>query len=212
MHRDRVKDEMMRRAEAWGAEPTTAPAGAQRPSDTLLVSGDGPLVAGAAPPRPPTGGGSSSGMEGPLPAEVRAMIHANCTGETAEQAELYARRLLSTHRRVRVYREELSAANEELEDLRQLTTKHHLVSQALRDEIVGIDEKIQQLLNERHLCEVQLQQEAHVVNRHESKKEEAERRVNVLRTTIDNIARETQKGHLLLRQLVPQLQIENYCS
>lgn len=151
-------------------------------------------------------------MEGPLPAEVRSIIHASCSGEGAEHAEIYARRLLSTHRRVRVYREELSAAVEESEDIKQVLKKNVLICDALKQEIGGIDAKIQMLLNERQLCQVQLESESRTLQRNEAKQEEAERRVDVLRTTIDNITRETQRGHMLLRQLVPNLQIENYCT
>lgn len=150
-------------------------------------------------------------MEGPLPAEVRAIIHSTCNGDAAEQAEVYSRRLLSTHRRVRVYREELSAAVEESDDIKQVLKKNTLVCDALKQEIAGIDAKIQMLLNERQMCQVQLETEARSLARNEAKRDEADRRVEVLRNTIDNITRETQRGHMLLRQLVPNLQIENYC-
>lgn len=215
MDKNRVKEEMMRRASAWGAAgvgasmegatQSTAPSGGG--GNSLVISSSHSLD------RPGSVGGSGSGtMEGPLPAEVRSIIHASCSGDAAEQAEIYARRLLSTHRRVRVYREELGAAVEETEDITGVIKKNTLICDALKQEIGGIDAKIQMLLNERQLCQVQLETEARSLQRNESKREEAERRVDVLRTTIDNITRETQRGHMLLRQLVPNLQIENYCT
>jgi hypothetical protein len=215
MASQRVRDEMARRANAWntpdatvgGGPPATAPHGgpaAVRGSiaDALVLTG-GDVRPGSS--------GLSSTMEGPLPAEARAIIHGACSGDAAEQAEVYARRLLSTHRRVRVYREELQFAAEEVEDIKQLTQKNGLVCDALQREMQNIDERIAALMGERQLCQMQLEQEGKTLQRNEAKKEEATRRVDLLRSTIDNIARETQKGHMLLRQLVPNLQIENYC-
>lgn len=198
-----IQGEMARRAQAWG----TAAGGEEasnHPPDTLVVaqSRDGSL-------RPTSS--SSAGMEGPLPAEARALIHSSCTGDAAEQAETYARRLLSTHRRVRVYREELQYAVEEVDDIRQVAQKNAIVCDALEQEMKDIDSRIQALLSEKQMCQVQWEQERAVLQRNEGKRAEAERRVDVLRNTIDNITRETQRGHMLLRQLVPNLQIENYC-
>ena len=229
MASSRVREEMNKRANAWGLSdaasagpaPPTAPHGnshqhfagggnvgtmrmsADANSLVLTGSGGGDLRPGSS--------GLASTMEGPLPAEARSIIHAACSGESAEQAEVYARRLLSTHRRVRVYREELQFAAEEVDDIKQVSQKNSLVCDALQREMTSIDEKISALMSERQLCQMQLEQEARTLQRNEAKKEEAQRRVELLRSTIDNIARETQKGHMLLRQLVPNLQIENYC-
>lgn len=205
-----IRDEMSRRAQAWGGGEDSGSGG--HAPDTLVVSQsrDGALL------RPTSGAGGSSssaggGMEGPLPAEARALIHASCTGDAAEQAETYARRLLSTHRRVRVYREELQYAVEEVDDIRQVAQKNSIVCDALEKEMKDIDARIQALLSEKQMCQVQYEQERSTLQRNEGKRFEAERRVEVLRNTIDNITRETQRGHMLLRQLVPNLQIENYC-
>lgn len=213
MDKSKIRDDMQRRAQAWGAaeEPRTS-AGSGAFPDTLVVSSSHDNGALGGRPLSHGGGGQQGGMEGPLPAEVRAIIHSSCSGDASEQAEIYARRLLSTHRRVRVYREELQSAVEEVEDVKGVLKKNTLVCDALKQEIGGIDAKIQMLLNERQMCQVQLESEARILTRNESKKDEAERRVEVLRGTIDNITRETQRGHMLLRQLVPNLQIENYCS
>ena len=221
---NRAREEMIRRANAWGLAgeapsssgpaPPTAPHG-NHPShhnNNMRMSADSNslVLTGGADLRPGSSGLGQT-MEGPLPAEARSLIHAACTGESAEQAEVYARRLLSTHRRVRVYREELQFAAEEVEDIKQVSQKNALVCDALQREMTNIDEKIAALMSERQLCQMQFEQEAKTLQRNEAKKEEAQRRVELLRATIDNIARETQKGHMLLRQLVPNLQIENYC-
>jgi hypothetical protein len=205
---------MIRRANAWnvpdsGGPPATAPHG----SSAVRASGgvDANALALTSSDLRPGSSGLATTMEGPLPAEARSIIHAACSGEAAEQAEIYARRLLSTHRRVRVYREELQFAAEEVEDIKQVTQKNMLVCDALQREMKAIDEKISALMSERQMCQMQLEQEGKALQRNDSKKDEAQRRVELLRSTIDNIARETQKGHMLLRQLVPNLQIENYC-
>lgn len=214
MDKQRIKEDMLRRASAWGSAGASAEVGSSPPTaygNGGAASSSNNLLVSSSVDRP--GSVSSGGtMEGPLPAEVRSIIHTTCSGDGAEQAEIYARRLLSTHRRVRVYREELGAAVEESDDIKQVLKKNTLICDALKQEISGIDAKIQMLLNERQLCQVQLESESRTLQRNESKREEAERRVDVLRTTIDNITRETQRGHMLLRQLVPNLQIENYCT
>jgi hypothetical protein len=222
MANSRVRDEMARRANAWtapDAAPGTAPHGGVPRSSaaqavaseaTALVLSTG--VSDGLRPLSSSAGLGATTMEGPLPAEARSIIHTACSGEAAEQAEVYARRLLSTHRRVRVYREELQFASEEVDDIKQVAQKNLLVCEALQREMTSIDEKINALMSERQMCQLQLDQEKKVMQRNEAKKDEAQRRVELLRSTIDNIARETQKGHMLLRQLVPNLQIENYCS
>lgn len=151
------------------------------------------------------------GMEGPLPSEARAIIYQNCAGETAEQAEVYARRLLSTHRRVRVYKEELSAAVEEVQDMNDCLEKSSLVQTALSHELNDLDARIAALQRERELVQHQTDQEQHNSGRYASKHGEAKQRVDVLRTTIDSIAKDTQRGQMMLQQLVPNLQIDNYC-
>jgi hypothetical protein len=204
MDKGRIREDMQRRANAWASGPdlTNSPPPSRDDSQGAVIARTSSA----------SGMERQGGMEGPLPAEVRALIHGSCSGEAAEQAEVYARRLLSTHRRVRVYREELSAAVEEVDDIKSVAKKNTLVCDALKQEISSIDAKIQMLLNERQMCQVQLESEARNLARNEGKLNEGDRRVEVLRNTIDNITRETQRGHMLLRQLVPNLQIENYCT
>ncbi|KAH9600215.1 hypothetical protein LSM04_008156 [Trypanosoma melophagium] len=159
-----------------------------------------------------TGGGHTSLLEGPLPAEVREIIYSQCSGEDAEVAERHARRLLSTNRRVRVYREELRSAMEEVRDVAGIVQRHHTVQQALRREVEELDARIAQLLRERQVCEVQQQQEEQASQRMEAKLRDANERVEVLRSTIDNITKESMTGYLLLQQLVPNLHVDNYIT
>lgn len=150
-------------------------------------------------------------MEGPLPPEVREIIATSCKDlPSAEEAERQARRLLSTTRRVKVYRDELQAANAEVGDLEAVVQKHDFVCHALRQESSDIDAKVAQLLHEKQLCEAQLQQEGTQKARQQDKLAVARQRVAVLRRTVDNITQETQNGYFVLRQLVPNLHIDNY--
>eukprot|EP00796_Vickermania_ingenoplastis_P004298 gene4298-3114_t len=161
-------------------------------------------------------GGDSSGgwqpgfMEGPLPSEVRAIIRASCSPDKIEDAEREARRLLSTSRRVRVYREEMQAAMEEMADSKVEVDRQTLISNALTDEITDINRRIEALMKERAICEAQLEQSQGVGAHRQKKFEEAQQRVAVLRNTIDNIDRESHIGYLLLQQMVPNLNIHNY--
>ncbi|KEG05603.1 hypothetical protein DQ04_20101010 [Trypanosoma grayi] len=158
------------------------------------------------------GNGALPVLEGPLPAEIREIIYSHCDGDTADVAERHARRLLSTNRRVRVYREELQSAVEEVGDVTQLVQRHQVVQDALRVEMRELDAKIEQLVRERKLCELQLRQEEEQQQRKESKLREANERVGVLRSTIDAITKESMAGYVLLRQLVPNLHVDNYVS
>ncbi|ORC86149.1 uncharacterized protein TM35_000301890 [Trypanosoma theileri] len=159
-----------------------------------------------------TGGNSGALLEGPLPPEVREIIYSQCSGEAAEVAERHARRLLSTNRRVRVYREELQSAMEEVRDVATLVQRHHTVQQALRREVEELDAKIAQLLREKQYCELQQQEEDQVTQRMETKLRDANERVELLRSTIDNITKGSMAGYLLLQQLVPNLHLDNYIS
>lgn len=163
---------------------------------------------------PPVGGTSSllpGFLEGPLPSEVRDIIRkSGLDPEKGEEAEREARRLLSTSRRVRVYREELQAAREEMSDAKAECDRHQLVFKALNDEVEEINRRIEELLRDRSICETQLAQVEKVGEFKQKKYLEAEERVNVLRSTIDNISRDSNLGFLMLRQLVPCLNIENY--
>lgn len=187
-----------------GMSPGTAGAG--------LGVGGSALKTSAALVVAPSNGefGAVGGMEGPLPSEARTIIHQHCSGDTAEQAELYARRLLSTHRRVRVYKEELSAAVEEAQDMTDCLEKSALVQAALRRELSDLDARIVTLQKEKQLVSMQAEQEARNGERLASKFHEAQQRVTVLRGTIDTIAKDTQRGQMMLLQLVPNLQIDNY--
>lgn len=149
-------------------------------------------------------------MEGPLPSEVRDIIRRCCSGGKAEDAEREARRLLSTSRRVKVYREEMTAAQEELADAKVDHDRQCLVSSALRDEISEIDHRIEMLKKEREICERQLQDCNGIESHRQQKLSEAQERVSILGSTIDNIERESHMGHLMLRQMVPNLNIMNY--
>ncbi|EAN92088.1 hypothetical protein C3747_250g41 [Trypanosoma cruzi] len=160
----------------------------------------------------PSGSHVLSVLEGPLPAEIREIIHSQCSGEPAEVAERHARRLLSTHRRVRVYREELQSAVEEVGDVAQMLQRHQTVQDALRVELKDLDAQIERLVRERQLCELQLSQEDEARQRDEVKLRDAKERVNVLRSTIDTITQESLAGYVVLRQLVPNLNVENYVA
>lgn len=176
-----------------------------------------PLSAGSAgndvPTLAPLGG-----VEGPLPPDVRRLIAQSCTSRhgggpdaaTQEAAEQQARRLISTGRRVKVYREELAAAEEERRDWAASTEQRRLVRSVLQTEMDDINARIQALLQERAICEVQLRAEDEAAAKEIQQLAEAEQRVAVLRRTIDGIVEETVVPRLMLQQLVPSLLIENY--
>jgi hypothetical protein len=156
--------------------------------------------------------GSVGAMEGPLPPEVRRLIAQACPADPVSQetAEQQARRLLSTGRRVKVYREELAAAEEEQRDWSAAAEQRHLVRSVLQSEVDDINARIQALLQERSLCEAQLRAEDEAASREQRKLAEAQERVAVLRRTIDDIVEETVVPRLMLQQLVPSLLLENY--
>lgn len=149
-------------------------------------------------------------MEGPLPSEVREIIRSTCSRERAEEAEMEARRLLSTSRRIKVYRDEMKAAMEEWRDAKVECDRQELVTTALCDEARQLSAKIEALQKEKSICEDQITQVQKVGLQRQKKLEHAQERVQLLRNTIDNINRETSMGHLFLRQAVPNLNIENY--
>lgn len=149
-------------------------------------------------------------MEGPLPSEVREIIRTCCSAEKAEEAEKEARRLLSTSRRLKVFREEIKAAMEELGDAKTECDRHELVAAALREEVLQLAEKIEALQREKAICEEQIIQVQDVGIQRQKKLRQAEERVQLLNNTIDTITRETSMAHLFLRQAVPNLNIENY--
>ncbi|KPA76509.1 hypothetical protein ABB37_07809 [Leptomonas pyrrhocoris] len=151
-------------------------------------------------------------VEGPLPPDVRRLISQSCGADpaTLDGAEQQARRLISTGRRVKVYREELAAAEEERRDWTATAEQRRLVRSVLQEEVDGINARIQALLQERAICEAQLQTEDAAAARETRKLAEAEERVTVLRQTIDGIVEETTVPRLMLQQLVPSLLIENY--
>ena len=225
-NREKIRDEMARRANAWSSpQPSTAPHDfseiplkpIQHDISARSSNNNGPLVVATNQSiensafqalRNHTHAPQS--MEGPLPPEVRSLIYRSVQGDTADQAEIYARRLLSTFRRVKVYRDEYVAAQDEAADMKALCEKNVLVCTSLKLEVAAVDQKIQVLLNERQMVQIQFEQEARSLAKNEMKKEEAAQRTEVLRNTIDNIAREAQRGKMLLQNLVPNLQIENY--
>ncbi|RNF07774.1 hypothetical protein TraAM80_03148 [Trypanosoma rangeli] len=190
-------------AASSGHNDNTTP-GTLQTSSSLLSQGQQPVGV--------VKGYALSMLEGPLPAEVREIIYSQCSGERAEVAERHARRLLSTNRRVRVYREELRSAVEEVGDVAQLMQRHQTVQDALRAELFELDAQIARLVRERQLCELQLSQEEEARQRKEVKLRDANERVNALRSTIDAIAKESLSGYVLLRQLVPNLNVENYVN
>ncbi|KAK7195161.1 hypothetical protein NESM_000440400 [Novymonas esmeraldas] len=155
-------------------------------------------------------------MEGPLPPDVRRIIAQSCSGGAAEASavvdatEQQARRLISTGRRVKVYREELAAAEEERRDLSAAAEQHELVRAVLQGEVVDLNGRIQALLQERALVETQLLAQDDAASRVTRQLAEAQERVSVLRHTIDGIVEETTVARLMLRQQVPSLHIENY--
>ncbi|KAG8348199.1 hypothetical protein ERJ75_001000400 [Trypanosoma vivax] len=151
-------------------------------------------------------------LEGPLPAEVREMIYAACAGEDAEVAERHARRLISTNRRVRVYRAELQSAVEETGDVTRLIQQGRAVESALRAELCELDKRMEELMRERQVCDFQLKQQQADQERKEAKLREANERVKVLRETIENITNETLSAHMLLKKLIPNLHVDNYVS
>ncbi|ESL06071.1 hypothetical protein TRSC58_06260 [Trypanosoma rangeli SC58] len=196
-----------------GDETTAAGSGHNGPASSgTLQTSSSLLSQGQQPGGLVRGGYALSMLEGPLPAEVREIIYSQCSGERAEVAERHARRLLSTNRRVRVYREELQSAVEEVGDVAQLMQRHQTVQDALRAEMLELDAQIARLVRERQLCELQLSQEEEACQRKEVKLRDANERVNALRSTIDAIAKESLSGYVLLRQLVPNLNVENYIA
>lgn len=156
--------------------------------------------------------------EGPLPPEVRRLIAQSCAAQNGgaadplsqDAAEQQARRLISTGRRVKVYREELVAAEEERRDWSATTDQRRLVRSVLVSEVDDINARIHALLQERAICEAQLRAEDEAASREARKLAEAEERVALLRSTIDGIVDETVVPRLMLQQLVPSLLIENY--
>ncbi|CCW66828.1 unnamed protein product [Phytomonas sp. Hart1] len=127
-----------------------------------------------------------------------------------EEAERQARRLLSTSRRLKVYREELQTAKAEFSDMQDLVQKDTLVRRALETELVDIDSTIARLMKERALCEAQFQQQDNLITRDSERLHKAEERVTVLNETIENMMQSTQADQLVLNRLVPNLNIENY--
>ncbi|KAG5509548.1 hypothetical protein JKF63_06253 [Porcisia hertigi] len=194
------------------------------PSDRAVVHGTGAhngfLPPGTAtPPLCVTASLEFAGtVEGPLPPEVRRIIAQSCPeGSSAAErnaiidvVEQQARRLISTGRRVKVYREELTAAEEERRDLSTTVEERHLVRSALQGEVDDINARIAALLQERGLVEAQLNAQNEAAARDEHKLTEAQNRVTLLRKTIDGIAEETMVARLMLQQQVPSLHIENY--
>lgn len=149
-------------------------------------------------------------MEGPLPSEVREIIRTTCSREKAEEAEMEARRLLSTSRRVKVYKDEMKAALEEFSDAKIECDRQELVTTALQEEARQLSAKIDALQKEKSICEDQIIQVEKVGLQRQKNLEQAQERVKLLRNTIDSINRETSMAHLFLRQAVPNLNIENY--
>lgn len=158
-------------------------------------------------------------MEGPLPPDVRRIIGQSCASSSSsgadtnafiDAAEQQARRLISTGRRVKVYREELAAAEEEHKDLSTAAVERQLVRSVLQSEVDDINARIQALLQERSLVEAQLHAQDDAAAREARQLTEAQDRVTVLRQTIEGIVEETSAARLMLRQLVPSLHIENY--
>lgn len=158
--------------------------------------------------------------EGPLPPDVRRIIAQSCTSSSSssgadtnaiiDAAEQQARRLISTGRRVKVYREELTTAEEERNDLSAAVEERRLVRSVLQSEVDDINARIQALLQERALAEAQLHAQDDAAAREARKLTEAQDRVTVLRKTIEGIVEETSAARLMLRQIVPSLHIENY--
>lgn len=223
---DRIRDEAARRQAAWqGPQSDNSAPNSLVVSTPMAGGGVGGLNStssgamgggyggggGAAPMRV----GSSSGqptLDGPLPKEARQLIQQAVRGEEADQAELYARRLLSTSRRVRIYKEELQAAREEVDDYKTCVSQQQLVVNGLSSEAQRIDEQIRALQQELHIARTQQEAAYNEQMRMQHKQGEAERRVEALQSTIDTIASESQRGKLLLRQLVPNLNIDNYAN
>nr|CCC95025.1 unnamed protein product [Trypanosoma congolense IL3000] len=205
---------------------STPSASSSRPATTsavVLANGEGADVlrcsSSPSPPfasPPPYSGASQEtalmAMEGPLPAEVRQIIHSSCSGSDAELAERHARRLLSTGRRVNVYRAELQSAIEEVNDVDQLVKQHQIVQAALRTELSDLDARIEKLMKERQLCEYQLRQQETEAERKMAKLTEANMRVDKLSSTIDSMTHESLAGYVLLQKLVPNLHVNNYLT
>lgn len=151
-------------------------------------------------------------MEGPLPPEVRAIIVEACGmhNEKAEEAERQARRLLSTARRTHVYRDELQAANAEVRDVCATVQQQDLVNSVLEQEMAEIDAQVEKLMQERRLCEAQLNQQHQKAQRDHTKLQEAQKRAAVLQQTVETVSKEVHLGQMMLQRLVPSLNIENY--
>ncbi|TPP45149.1 hypothetical protein CGC21_33200 [Leishmania donovani] len=109
-----------------------------------------------------------------------------------------------------LYREELTAAEEERKDLAAAVEERQLVRSVLQSEVDDINARVQALLQERALVEAQLHAQDDAAAREARKLTEAQDRVTVLRKTIEGIVAETSASRLMLRQLIPSLHIENY--
>eukprot|EP00758_Cryptobia_borreli_P012212 Tbor_TRINITY_DN5725_c2_g4::TRINITY_DN5725_c2_g4_i1::g.19607::m.19607 len=221
-NRNKIRDEMEKRSSRWSDVPPTV----GHPHSTTSKSENSlSLVSSPANNNDSVfSGGSTIGthgsirtgacvaLDGPLPREAREIIHQHtgANGDVSDQAEMYARRLLSTHRRVKLYREELNFARQEVSDYRQQLGQSNLIVNSLQTEVAEIDAKIEALVNERQLVEMQIAQQNNKSDRLKTKECESMERVESLRHTIDTIATETQRGQMLLQQLIPNLCIENY--
>lgn len=212
---DRIKEESARRSAAW-----LGPQNDNSGTNSLVIAtptnnssnGFGPQSARVGNSAGNTMTVVAPSLDGPLPKEARMIISASVQGDEADQAELYARRLLSTSRRVRIYKEELQAAREEVEDYKSLVTQKQLVVAQLGSEAQQLEARIRELQNELHMAQMQQETALGEQRRMEGKQFEAQRRVEALQNTIDTIANESQRGKLLLRQLVPNLNIDNYAN
>lgn len=212
---ERIREDAARRHNAWqGPQSDTSGANSlviSTPSaGGLNTSSHGATAQYGGSARIGSSGGGA--LDGPLPKEARLIIQNAVAGDEADQAEMYARRLLSTSRRVRIYKEELQAAREEVDDYKTCVGQQQLVVSNLSAEAQHIQSQILALQNELHMSQMQHESALSEQRRMENKQFEAQRRVEALQSTIDTIATESQRGKLLLRQLVPNLNIDNYAN
>lgn len=162
-------------------------------------------------PHQPNSSVSPAFMEGPLPSEVREIIRKDCSRlEDIDDAEKQARKLLSVGKRLQVYRSELQAALEEVVDIEKGARDISVVCATLQAECSDIDAKIEALQKEKLLCQQQFLAQQQRLMRENEQLSIAAERVTILRRTVENITSETQTNQLLLRQLVPSLNIDNY--
>lgn len=231
MDRSALKRQQMERAQAWcsdegaaahgnvGVErspPQTAPSHVISKSHVAKSTTAAPmykerssLQTSAPSALLPNGGGGA--LEGPLPSAVRQIVQSACLNEaSSDQADVLARRVISGMRRSRMYEAELRASRDEEADISRASEQGGIVEAALSQELVGIDARIAELQREREICLAQREQQRAHQAKLDRKAAECSSRTGALRSALDELMKETQRMTIMLRQLVPNLNVSSY--